>query len=60
MIAVWLFAVVCPVGRFPATEKLKESLLGSCAMTDILAEVFTVTFTSVGPTKIFGGKFSVE
>ena len=57
---VWLLAVVCPAGRFPATKKLKESLLGSCAVTDILAEVFTVRFTSVGPTKIFGGKFSVK
>ena len=60
VMAVWLFAVVYPAGRFPATEKLKESLLGSCAVIDILAEVFTVTFTSVGPTKIFGGKFSAK
>ena len=60
VIAVWLFAVVCPVGRFPVTEKLKESLLGSCAVIDILADVFTVTFTSNGPTKIFGGKFSAK
>jgi len=29
-------------------------------VTDILANVFTVTFTSVGPTKIFGGKFSAK
>ena len=57
MIAVSLLAVVCPVGRFPATEKLKESLLGSCAVIVILADVLTVTFTSNGPTKIFGGKF---
>ena len=57
---VWLLAVVYPSGRFPATKKLKESLLGSCAVTDILAEVFTVTFTSVVPTKIFGGKFSAK
>ena len=58
VIAVSLLAVVCPVGRFPATEKLKESLLASCAVIDILADVLTVTFTSNGPTKIFGGKFS--
>ena len=58
VIAVLFFSVVCPVGRFPATEKLKESLLGSCAVIVILADVLTVTFTSNGPTKIFGGKFS--
>ena len=60
MIEVWFVDVVCPAGRFPATEKIKESLLGSCAVIVIVADVFTVTLTSVGPTKISGGKFATR
>ena len=50
--------VVYPAGKFPGTEKLKESLLGSSAVIVMVANVLTITLTSVGPTKIFGGKFS--
>ena len=60
MIEVWFVDVVCLAGRFPATEKIKESLLGSCAVIVIVADVFTVTLTSVGPTKISGGKFAIR
>ena len=58
VIEVWLPDVVYPAGKFPETEKLKESLLGSSAVIVMVANVLTVTLTSVGPTKIFGGKFS--
>lgn len=50
--------VVCPFGRVPLTEKVIVSLLGSCATIVTFAVVLTVMFSSVGPTKIFGGKFS--
>lgn len=57
---VLLLNVVYPAGRLPETEKLKESLLGSSAVIVMVADVFTVTLTSDGPTKIFGGKFSAR
>ena len=61
MIEVWFVDVVCPAGRFPPTEKIKESLLGSCAVIVIVADVFTVTLSSVGATtKILGGKFATR
>ena len=40
--------------------KVKESLLGSSAVTIIVAVSLTVTLTSVGPVKILGGKFSAK
>ena len=58
VIEVWLLDVVYPAGKVPETEKLKESLLGSSAMIVMVANVWTVTLTSAGPTNIFGGKFS--
>ena len=50
--------IVCPFGRVPLTEKVIVSLLGSCATIVTFAVVLTVMLSSVGPTKIFGGKFS--
>jgi len=50
--------LVYPAGRVPVTEKINESLLGSSATTIMVAVVLIVTLTSLGPTKIFGGKFS--
>jgi len=47
-----------PVGRVPVTVKVNESLFGSSATTRMVAVVLMVTLTSLGPTKIFGGKFS--
>lgn len=49
---------VYPVGRVPVTEKVNESLFGSSATTVMAAVVLMVTLTSLGPTRIFGGKFS--
>ena len=49
---------VYPVGRVPVTEKVNESLFGSSATTVMTAVVLMVTLTSLGPTRIFGGKFS--
>ena len=50
--------LVYPAGRVPVTVKINESLFGSSATTIIVAIVLMVTLTSLGPTKIFGGKFS--
>lgn len=49
---------VYPVGRVPVTMKVSESLFGSSATTVMVAVALMVTLTSVGPIKIFGGKFS--
>ena len=49
---------VCPAGRVPVTVKVNESLFGSSATTVMVAVVLMVTLTSLGPTRIFGGKFS--
>ena len=47
-----------PFGRVPVTEKVNESLFGSSATTTMVAVALMVTLTSLGPTIIFGGKFS--
>ena len=49
------------MGSVPDKVKVKESLLGSSAVTIIVAVSLTVTLTSVnGPVKILGGKFSAK
>ena len=48
------------MGSVPDKVKVKESLLGSFAVTIIVAVSLTVILTSVGPVKILGGKFSVK
>ena len=46
------------MGSVPDKVKVKELLLGSSAVTTIVAVSLTVILTSVGPVKILGGKFS--
>ena len=48
------------MGSVPDKVKVKESLLGSSAVTIIVTVSLTVTLTSVGPVKILGGKFSAK
>ena len=48
------------MGSVPDKVKVKESLLGSSAVTIIVAVSLTVILTSVGPVKILGGKFSAK
>lgn len=48
------------MGSVPDKVKVKESLLGSSAVTIILVVSLTVILTSVGPVKILGGKFSAK
>lgn len=48
------------MGSVPDKVKVKESLLGSSAVTIIVAVSLTVILTSVGPVRILGGKFSAK